>query len=375
MSTTYVVHIADAFGTPLTTVSNFVDADGPALDYVLSVGRVGVLQLTLPTSFNPDLLKLDGRIGVWRSINGRPPVLDGEAIYLMRVFEYTDLYTRVTAFHATSLLGRRIIAYAAGSAYASKAASPADDLIKTFANEQLGASISAANRDGVETQADVSAYLTVQVNLSLAADVAKAAARRNLLDVVWELCDASTTAGTYLAAEVVAPTEDTLKLRTYVTVRGVDHSISSGQPVILSRERGNLENVRLVADRSQEKTFIIAGGQGEGTLRQIETAVDATRMAESPFNRIEQFVDVSNVSDASQLQDAADAALRAARPIITFSADLVETPSTTRGIHFDLGDIVTAIHRNQQYDMRLDTLRVTVGQSERRTHVQLKSVT
>ena len=42
------------------------------------------------------------------------------------------------------------------------------------------------------------------------------------------------------------------------------------------------------------------------------------------------------------VMDEADAALEAARPTIVFTGDLIETPSCTRGVQFDLGDIVTA---------------------------------
>jgi hypothetical protein len=84
----------------------------------------------------------------------------------------------------------------------ARAATFADNLIKTLWAENAGASISSADRDGVETQADISAYVTVQANLSLGGSVAKAMARRNLLDVCQELAEASTTAGTYLTFEI-----------------------------------------------------------------------------------------------------------------------------------------------------------------------------
>lgn len=372
----YALRLADPYGTHLTTISQFVDDGyGAALDYTLNVGQPGTLSFAVPASFDASLFMADGRVGMWRSINGRPPALDGGAIWLIRRFEFSDDYTRITAIHANHLLWRRIAAYASGTSYTSKSAAAADDQIKTIANENFGSSISAADRDGAETQADVNAYLSVQASLGLGASIAKAFARRKIGDVIQELCQASTTAGTYLSAEIVAPTESTLELRTYATQRGVDHRATSGQPVILSPERGNLENARLVVDHTEEATFIVVGGQGEGANRLIATASDSTRMGLSPFGRIERFVDMSNVSDATQLQDEADAALRNARPRITLTGDLVETPGTTRGIHFDLGDIVTVAFCGKQYDCRLDVIHETVSQGRRRSQVQLRSTT
>jgi hypothetical protein len=376
MSTYYALHLADPYGVRLATIVQFIDDGyGAALDYTLNVGQPGTLTFAVPASFDASLFLVDGRVGVWRSINGRPPTLDGEAIWLIRRREYTDDATRITAIHANHLLNRRIAAYAAGTSYTNKSATAADNQIKTIVNENFGASISSADRDGAETQADVNAYLSVQTNLSLGASVAKAFTRRRIGEVVQELCEASTTAGTYLNTEIVAPTESTLELRTYATQRGVDHRATSGQPVILSPARGNIENVRLVEDYMDEATFIIAGGQGEGANRLIATAADTARMGLSPFGRIERFVDMSNVSDATQLQDEADAALRGARPRITLEGDLVETPATTRGIHFDLGDIVTVEYRGKQYDCRLDVIHETVSQGRRRSQIQLRSTT
>lgn len=375
MSTIYHLRLADPFGQHLATISQFIDDGyGAALDYTLSVGQAGALSFAVPASFDASLFLKDGRVGVWRSVNGRPPILDGEAIWLIQRMEFTDDYTRITALHANHLLNRRIAAYYAGSSYVSKSAAAADDQIKTIVRENFGASIVAADRDGAETQADVSVYLTVQANTGLGASVAKAFARRKIGEVVRELCEASTTAGTYLTAEIVAPTETTLELRTYATQRGVDHRATSGQPVILSPQRGNLEDARLTVDHTDEATFTIAGGSGEGVNRKIQTANDTARMGLSPFGRIERFVDMSNVGDLTQLQDEADAALRAGRPRITLTGDLVETPGTTRGIHFDLGDIVTVEFRGKQYDVRLDVVKETVSKGGRRSQVQLRSV-
>lgn len=365
--------LADPLGNHLIEIANY-----QTLSYVLncSPGGIGVLELTLPTSFDTSLLLPDGRLGVWRSIAGAPPYLDGNAIYLIQEFEYTANATFVRAYHATTLLERRIIAYAAGSSFTDKAATAADDLIKTFVNENMLAGISGANRDGAETQADVSAYLTKQANLTQGANIAKGAARRILLEVARELAEASTTAGTYLTFEIMAPTESTLELRTYATVRGVDHRAGTTNPVILSEARGNLEQAKLAISYRNEATLTIAGGSGEKANRLITTAPDATRMGVSPFGRKERFIDMSNVSDTTQLQDEADAGLWDGRPQIVFTGNLIETPATTRGVQFDLGDMLTAEHprTHQQFDVRLDVVHETIDASGRRVEVGLRSV-
>ena len=380
MSTTYECRIRSADGaTLLASVANFVtpiDGGGAALSYALNVGQVGALELTVPASFDPALLPLDGRISVWRSINGRTPQQDGEAVFLIRKWLYTEMTTTVIALHANHLLTRRILAYYAGSSYTSKTvATPAGNLVKTFVSENMLSGIVGADRIGAETQADISAYLANQANLGDGVSLAASVAWRSLFDVVRELCDASTQAGTYLTSEIVAPTETTLELRTYASQRGTDHRASTASPVIFSPDRGNLENVRLEVDRSEEVTVAIVGGAGEKGARLTASSIDTTRIAESPFNRIEQFGDYSNVEDAAALQDIADALVRAGRSRVTFEADLVDTDGTTRGIHYDLGDMVTGAFRGQQYDVRLDVIGVSVSAEGQRTQAQLRSVT
>lgn len=372
MSVFTTLRLGDPFGVPLAEIATYGTpsdngAPGAPLNvlYNCAPGAVGVLETTLPLSFPINLLLEDGRIGVWRAINGRPPYLDNGAIFMIRYLDIGPTSIFVRAFHATNLIDRRIVAYAAGSDFSTKAAGPADDTIKTFVNENMLAGIVGASRDGVETYADVSAYLTKQANLSQGASIAISASRRNLLDTCTDLAQASATAGIYVTFEVYAPTESTLELRTYANQRGVDRRAGTANQVILSRLRGNLTNDHFVTDWTHEKTFVVAGGQGEQTDRIIGTAFDATRAATSPFGRNETFRDATNVSTQAPVDDEADSQLRGARPVIYVTGELVETPALTRGIDYDLGDIVTVEHptSGQQFDVRIDIVHEVITSS------------
>ena len=181
MATFTSVRLADPNGVHLIEIANY-----SKLSYVLncSPGGIGVLELTLPTSFDTSLLMRNGRMGVWRSIDGRPPYLDNGAIYLIETFVSTATATFVRAYHATCIMARRIIAYYAGSTYASKTG-PADDLIKAFWNENAGAGVTAT-RDADLANVDISAYVSLQANLSQGVSIIKEACRRNLLETARE---------------------------------------------------------------------------------------------------------------------------------------------------------------------------------------------
>ncbi len=103
---------------------------------------------------------------------------------------------------------------------------PTDDAIKANVwDDNFGVNASAAgpgrNAGNSYTQADISAYVSTQALLTDAPIVDKQYYWRSCGDTIRELCDASFTAGTYLTAEIVAPTETTLELRTYTGQRGV----------------------------------------------------------------------------------------------------------------------------------------------------------
>lgn len=363
--------IADAFGVPLTTVADFADAaGGSGIDVALSVGTVGTCILTTAEGRTPTLFQLDGRIGIWRSIAGRPPALDGEAIFLIRDFEAGPSYRRYTAYHANELLERRIIAYPSGSSYTAKTAA-ADNVIRALIRENMGSLVNAS-RDGAETGVNVSSLVGVQPDLGLGPTVSMAATRRNLALVIQELANAATTAGTYLVAEVVAATPTTLEARVYAGQRGRDRRASTATPIILSEQRGTLQNVIVRESYRNEITVVVAGGSGEGANRQIQVATNGTRLAASPLNRREAFIEDGNIDDLNVLLDKAEAALRANAPTVTMTADLVETPGVTRGIHFDLGDYVTAEAYGKQYDVRVNVLRYTYAGGQYRSTISLR---
>lgn len=369
----YELRVGDASGNRLATFANFIEQGGPALDYILSVGKIGVLTVTVPATVDPNLFPLDARMSVWRSINGAPPVMDGQAVYLARVWEYGTDYTTITGFHVNELFARRIVSYGTYQTQANKAAAAADNMIKQFIDENMLAGAVSGFRYGNTLQADLSALLTVAANLTLGVSAPKEAAWRPLMDTILEVAENSTYGGTYIAAEIVAPTESTLEARTYAGQRGVDHSSTSSNPIYFSEARGNLKNAKLMVDRSQEVTFALARGAGAGIGVLTASAVDSTRIAESPLNRREALVDVTNISDTNQLQAEANAAVRAGRPVRTLTADLAETPATTRGIQFDLGDIVVIEHRGFTIDMRLDLIHEVLNSKERKSEIKLRS--
>lgn len=364
------IRVTDSYGVFLFETRQFLEiGNNPGLHYVLSCGKVGALTVTLAPDFN-SLLPKDGRIHVMRSVNGGPAQREGESCYLIRRWDYTNDYTTVTALHANYLLWSRADLYTYVGY--SRNTLPGDDLIKELWTNNFAGGISSLRSQNTagtpnNTQADISAYVSVAANLSAAPTILKQFNWRSVGDVILEIEDASFLNGTYLTAEIVAPTEDTLELRTYTGQRGVDRRFSTGNGLLFVESRGNLANGILTVDATEEITFAYAGGADRDYGRSNEYAVDSTRMGESAFGRRELFVDSANTTSNADVQADADAGVRGGRPVITATGDLVDTDLCQRGVHYNYGDLVTVEVRGVQYDMRCDLIEVTLTGGVERT--------
>ena len=344
-----------------------------ALSYTRAVGTVGALTVTLPPSLPLAFLPRDGRLLVSRSLPGVPPALDMDAVWFIvgvtrQLAETGAQATIVHAVDAVDLLRRRIVAYAAGSSEAVKSGA-ADDVMKAIVRENLSSSATTASR------VLPAALFRVAGNLGAGPSVAKAFSRRRVLDVLREIADTATQAGTYLAFDVVW-TGATLEFRTYTQWRGVDHRFPSGfNPVILSPDTGSLTRVSYRVDYADEVTYAYAGGQGEGDARAVGTATDTARATLSPFARIEAWVDARNTDNSTALADEADAAVRAGRPRVVFEGAVnADAPGATYGRDYRFGDVVTAQAFGVSVDCRIDAVSVDVTGDAERVNILARSV-
>ena len=368
MTANTTIRVTDASGGFLFETAQFLEiGDNPGLHYILSCGIVGQLTVTLPTEFN-DRLPKDGRIHVMRSVNGGTAQREGESCFLIRKWQYADNYTTVWALHANHILWRRHALWGWYTREQETASGiTADDTIKSGGagggniwDDNFGTNAGSGSRnDGLTTQTNISSFVGVQADSGSAPVIYMSWYWQNCGDAVRAFCDASMQNSTYLNAEIVAPTESTLELRTYTGQRGVDRRFSGGSGLLFTEPRGNLANARLTVDAMEEITYALGAGATRDSGTSLQYAADLTRMGETPLGRIETFVDVNSV-DSNEIQGAADAAVRAGRPVITATADLQDTDTCTRGVHYNYGDLVTVDVGGVQYDMRLDVIDVTL---------------
>lgn len=345
-----------------------------------AVNGVGSAVVILPGSVPRTKLMTDGLLELWRQPAGRAPRLWGETLWFIRdvrkIISGRRRSWKVTAYDGLYLFGDptgqrgRIVAYNTGNAFTYKT-EEADDMAKAVVRENAGTL-------ATDTARDLSAYLAVAADLTAAPVIHKEFARRVLLSVLQEIAQASTTAGTYLAFDVVCTRPPSqvasgqafgLEFRTYTGQRGIDHrGTSIARQVLIGPDFGNLDDVDVGDDSTDEENYVYAGGQGVANVRAVATATDAARTGLSPFNRRESWLDASDIdNDATALQDAADQALRAGRPRRVLTGTLVDSEQARYGEDWDFGDYLPAQVDGFKFDCRVEALaaRVERGKIEK----------
>lgn len=349
----YKISYANPMGIKLKERVSF-----SAFDLQRRVNEIGKLTLSIanPAEFPVGYFTRDGRIDVRRSVNGLPYYLEGETTWLInRVHYATDDQGHDTldiqASDALDMVRRRIVAYDNGSTYTAKLGF-ADDEIVDIIDENLGAS-------AIDTDRDLSAYLSTQAGLSAGAIVGDDIGWKKILDVLRNFSDSSDESGVRVIYDVVPLEDGTFEFRTYPRYRGVDHSADSGQAVIVAQNRRNLKSPELIFDYTDEINAVYVGGKGEGAYANVVEATDSERIGLSPFARTEAYINASNVTDPAKLAAIANAALKQGRPRVLFSGQILDTPAASYGIHFRYGDLVTAVYRGRSIDCAVDSIHIS----------------
>lgn len=356
----YTVYINDALGNRLIAPKDWV-----SVDYMRVENGIGRLKIVLPGYYPRSLLKKDGVLELWRSVDGGLPYLDTETVWLQRAWKKIirgGIRTwEIRCQCLNRLLNNYVVDYASDTANASK----------TQAADDMGKQIVRDNQNTVRNASiALSTYLDVQANLTAAPSIAKAFSERKVLTILQELAQASFQKGTYLVFDTVCSVPPgsgsamKFELRSYTGQRGVDHRFPGGNPpVLLGPDFHNMDEVEYEDNAEDEITRVIAGGQGVGTARTFTRSDDTTRQGESPFNFIEGFLNAYNAITVSP-QNESDNAVKQGRPMKTLVGKIIPTSGLIYGTHFKWGDFLTAQIDGDSFDCHLDRVHVTYTRDE-----------
>lgn len=241
------------------------------------------------------------------------------------------------------LLSRRIIAEPAGTVEAERSGQ-AEAVAKSYVYIECSALALTREIPG----------LSVDPIVGEGNFVRTARAYRNVLTVIQEC--AAIGGGDFA---IVGTGPATYRFYWYDGQLGMDRSAT----VIFAPEWGNMSSPRLRRRRTQEVNAVMVGGQGDGIARTTVWRTDAGRIADSPINRREVFVDQRQESDADGLDTAGDRALEEGNPRPELSFDVLQVPGCLYGLHYFLGDLVTAKFRGYEARLKIIGLDFTVTQA------------
>jgi hypothetical protein len=336
MSSEYEIWLASDEGTRIALLSDWISFRAQWY-----ANGVGSLELTLPVERRTQFLSAgvpgrDMRIYVWRAVDGGNFALLFETFWLVRKYQRDQDARLLTVYGQTAntLLRRRIVANRPGSDEAAKYG-PADDLIHEVVSEQFtdAGLLNISERDW-------SSVLDFGTSASGGETVRRSFAYKGVWDVCVSLCEDSWEKGTWLGFDVIAdatsPYTGNPTLNTYPGQRGRDRTAS----VVLSRLRGNIDQIADTIDYENETTVAYIGGPGEGRYRQVE-AVSIDALITEQFGLIEDFKSATQQSGIVAVANEAFALLREQRATTTLACRVLDVPGSRYGVDIFPGDLVT----------------------------------
>lgn len=349
------IRLKNVIGNPITTLPFF------SLDCARSVNSVGGMTVTVPATYPYQMFAVDNRLEFWRTIDGTNTSLEMDTAWLIKSLKLMHepegrAYWEIQAEDFKTIVRSRIVAYNQGTSGAKKTATT-DNLMKAVARENLGSSATVGR--------NISTYLSIQADQTLGASITKAFEYRNLDELFGEIVEASlaTASPVYFDIVMTGATGNTPEFRTYVQQRGSDRRAGRAGALTLSPESGNVGGFSVTDSYLEEATFVYALGPGNLGARMIGTASDATKIARSPWGRIETKVEGSNDPVTANLTEEANAALQIARPRKIVEGTILQNTRTQYGRDWKFGDRMTFRPNSLwSFDVRVDAVHLTISE-------------
>lgn len=270
---------------------------------------------------------------------------------------------RIIAAGMEWLLAQRVIAFFANVANRSTfTAQPAETILKTLFNYNLGSLATTANGrflSGVLTGATTAATSGAGNSITIAV------AGQNLLSAMQKIQE---LAGGDFAIIYTAP--NTYTFTWYTGQRGTDRSAT----VAFSVDKGSIGRLTISESRLKDGTTAIVAGGGIESARQI-----VTRPAVLPtgFDSREIWIDARNgQTTTAALQAVGTSELSMfTRGRTTYDAVINQIPSALYGLHYFLGDLVSIYTGVTTITQKIYGVKLGIDSSGRETvKIELNAV-
>jgi hypothetical protein len=326
MAPLYTVQVYNSAGTLQATVVDFL-----AIKVTRIVNGIDVLAMRLGgTSPSVSTIVYGGIIEVYRQDIEAGIASYREFAGIIRgitqtITDQTVYDIQAVGFNA--ILADRQVAYYAGVANKSQyTAQPAETIMKSLFNQNLGSSATTANGrflDGRLTGATASATTGAGTSLTISV------AQMNLLQALQRV---QLSAGGDFALVYTAPA--TFTFTWYTGQLGTDRSAS----VVFSIDNGTIGKLVIRTARIDDVTAVVVAGQGEGSARAI-----VTRPASLPtgLDLREGYADARNQKTTAEYQALGDMVLsNATRQRSAVDAVVLQSDALRYGRDYFFGDLV-----------------------------------
>lgn len=339
-------------------------------EMTIADGKIGSATISLPQTFNTDLIKPDYMIQPWRKPDGGTRSL--LRAFFIRKWRFSTRGSEetilVTCRDQNVLLPRRIVAAYARSNAATKTADFADDMMKEFVTQQFADGVAPAVDEGTRVLSDFS----VQADASAGPLISISGPWKKLLTksgggVLGAIKKSSRAKGTEVFFDVAVSnvTSSTIafQFQTKTGQPGQDMS----DRVVFAQENGNLKNPFLEFDYTNEINYVYGLGPGQQSNRNVQQAADATLYNASKWGRIEGTAEARGQDDDDDAVLAvAQSGLEQSRPIRRFGGVPVDTGKARFGVDWNFGDRIKAKYRGQEFTMIVRAVSITL-EGERET--------
>lgn len=347
MAPLYTVQVYNSTGTLQATVVDFL-----AIRITRVVNGIDVLAMQLGgTSPSVSSIVYGGIIEVYRqdieagiaSYREFAGIIRGIA---QTITDQTIYDIQAVGFNA--LLADRQVAYYAGVANKTQyTAQPAETIMKSLFNQNIGSSATTANGrflDGRITGATASA--TTGAGTSMSINVAQ-------LNLLQALQKVQLSAGGDFALNYTAPA--TFTFTWYTGQLGTDRSAT----VIFSVGNGTIGRLVIRTARIDDITAVVVAGQGEGSARAI-----VTRPASLPtgLDLREGYADARNQKTTAEYQQLGDVALAlATRQRNSVEAVVLQSNALRYGRDYFFGDLVSVYTGASTVTRKIATVELSLS--------------
>lgn len=354
MSDSYTIELQNAVGTPVKALDNYI-----SFECAQSIHNVGSMTLRVPDQFPMGYFRRDMRLMVRRNFVGSGSYLVGRSPWFIRSAEFSEDDERwtLTAVDKLDILRRPIIAYPPESLYADKTIENGneayhDNMMKAYVRENLG----TLALDGAR---DLSGYIEVEPDTSLTQYTEKQAGWRNLLATLKELADDAKNLGYNIFFDLIYHEDRDPQFLFVVRQNFLGADRASMGQVKFSRVLRNLRNATVKYDYTEEATYAYVGGEGQDLDRLIWEVPVQNAIDQSPFGRVEIFVDAREAIEETVLEAEGRSELTRQRAKIVLAAELLETSRQLFLRDFGYGDRVPVSVRGVEFLAIIDAYRLS----------------